>query len=74
MTIINFLNYSDRMNSDLEVLEKKLTSLISLCNDLHSENQQLRLDLSATQHDANTLKAQIAEASTRIEALMESLP
>lgn len=74
MTIINFFNYSGRMDADLKALEEKLTGLISLCNDLRSENAQLRLDLNVTQNDAALLKANMAQASERIEALMERLP
>ena len=74
MTIINFFNYSDRMDADLKALEEKLSNLISLCSDLRNENAQLRLDLTATQTDAALLKANMAQASERIEALMERLP
>jgi cell division protein ZapB len=69
-----FFNYSGRMDADLKALEEKLSGLISLCSDLRSENERLRLDLNATQSDANTLKARMEQASKRIEALMESLP
>lgn len=62
------------MNADLKSLEEKLTSLISLCTDLRNENAKLRLDLSATQSDTAQLKENMAQASLRIEALMESLP
>lgn len=74
MTIINFLNYSGYMYADLKALEEKLSHLISLCSDLRHENAQLRLDLNAMQSDTELLKANMAEASKRIEALMESLP
>ncbi|NOU24163.1 MAG: hypothetical protein HOO90_01350 [Methylotenera sp.] len=62
------------MDADLKALEEKLSGLISLCSDLRSENQRLRLDLNATQSDAVALKAKMELASKRIEALMESLP
>jgi chromosome segregation ATPase len=62
------------MNADLKILEEKLTGLISLCNDLRSENAKLRTDLSTTQSDTAKLKENMAQASLRIEALMESLP
>jgi chromosome segregation ATPase len=62
------------MDADLKALEVKLSHLISLCGDLRHENTQLRLDLNAMQSDTALLKANMAEASTRIEALMESLP
>jgi cell division protein ZapB len=62
------------MDADLKALEEKLSGLISLCTDLRSENAQLRLDLKATQTDAALLKVNMAQASERIEALMERLP
>ena len=74
MTIIIFLNYSDYMDADLKALEQKLSHLISLCSDLRNENSQLRLDLTAIQTDTALLKANMAKASERLEALMESLP
>lgn len=74
MTIIIFFNYSGRMDADLKALEEKLSHLILLCSDLRDENSQLRLDLVAMQNDTALLKANMAKASERIEALMESLP
>ncbi len=74
MTIINFFHYSDYMDADLKTLEEKLAHLISLFSDLRDENLQLRVDLNAMQSDAAILKANMAAASERIEALMESLP
>lgn len=74
LTLIDFLNYSGRMDADLKALEEKLSHLISVCNDLRQENTQLRLDLNATQADAALLKTRMAQASERVEALMGSLP
>ena len=48
--------------------------LFFLCEDLRKQNAQLRLDLNATQSDSALLKANMAQASERIEALMGSLP
>jgi hypothetical protein len=62
------------MDADLKTLELKLSGLISLCSDLRSENTQLRLDLSATESDVALLKANMAIASERVEALLKSLP
>lgn len=74
MTLINFLNYYACMDADLKALEQKLSQLISLCDELRSQNAQLRVDLNATQSDSALLKANMNQASMRIEALMESLP
>jgi cell division protein ZapB len=62
------------MDADLKALEVKLSGLISLCSDLRNENAQLRLDLNATQSDTAQLKANMLQASERIEALLENLP
>lgn len=62
------------MDADLKALEDKLTQLISLCGELRNENAQLRLDLGAMESDTALLKANMAKASERIEALMQSLP
>ncbi|HYN54707.1 MAG TPA: hypothetical protein VES38_08390 [Methylotenera sp.] len=62
------------MDADLKLLEEKLSNLIGLYNDLRQENVQLRLDLTAMQSDTALLKANMAAASLRVEALMESLP
>ncbi len=74
MTIIIFLNYSGRMDADLKALEQKLSHLITLCSELRAENSQLRIDLTAMQNDTALLRANMAEASERVEALIESLP
>ena len=74
MTLLIFLNYYDPMDADLKALEQKLSQLISLCDDLRNQNAQLRMDLNATQTDSALLKANMDQASVRIEALMESLP
>ena len=62
------------MDSDLKTLEEKLSHLIVLCGDLRLENSQLRLDLTALQSDTAVLKANMAEASIRVEVLIESMP
>ncbi len=62
------------MDADLKVLEQKLSHLISKCNELRSENAQLRLSLDKIEADTAVLKANMANASERIETLLESLP
>jgi len=74
LTLLNFLNYYAPMDDDLKALEQKLSQLFFLCEDLRKQNAQLRLDLNATQSDSALLKANMAQASERIEALMGSLP
>ena len=74
MTTIIFFNYSDCMDADLTALEQKLLQLIAQYNALRDENARLRNDLGAMESDTALLKANMAKASERIEALMQSLP
>jgi len=74
LTIINFFNYSGGMDEDLTALEEKLSHLITLYEGLRTENAQLRGDLTATQSESALLKAKMAEASARVETLIESMP
>lgn len=74
MTLLVFLNYSGRMDDDLKALEQKVTKLIALCNELRSENAQLRDNLNLIEADTAQLKSNMAKASERIESLLGSLP
>lgn len=74
LTIIKFLNYSERMDADLKVLEEKLAKLLALYGDVRVENEKLRQSLSVMESDTALLKANMAQASARIEALMQRLP
>ncbi|WP_221764443.1 hypothetical protein [Methyloradius palustris] len=62
------------METDLNVLEAKLTQLIELCQSLRAENLQLRQELAQGRDDTKQLKSQMTEASARLEALIERLP
>lgn len=62
------------MDADLTALEQKLLQLIARYNELRDENARLRLDLGAMESDTALLKANMARASERIEALMQTLP
>jgi len=74
LTLLIFLNYSGRMDDDLKALELKVTQLISLCNALRTENEQLRVNLNLIEADTAQLKSNMAKASERIESLLGSLP
>lgn len=74
MTTIIFFHYSECMEADLIALEQKLLQLIARYNELREENARLRDDLGAKESEAASLKANMAKASARIEALMQSLP
>jgi len=62
------------MEADLKTLEAKVTQLIGLCRQLRSENLELRQELAQAQDDRKQLKENMALASDRLEALIESLP
>lgn len=62
------------MDADLTALEQKLLQLIARYNELRDENARLCLDLGAMESDTALLKANMAKASERIEALMQTLP
>ena len=62
------------MEADLKALEDKVTQLISLCQQLRTENIDLRQELAQAQNDARQLKENMAQASNRLEALLASLP
>lgn len=62
------------MDADLKALEQKLSHLISMCNALRGENAELRLSLNKMEADTAALKANMAQASERIETLIDSLP
>ncbi len=62
------------MDADLKVLEEKLSQLVELCRALGAENTSLKQELAQAQDDTKQLKAQIAQASVRLEALIGQLP
>lgn len=62
------------MDADLKVLEEKLNQLVALCRALGAENTSLKQELAQAQDDTKQLKAQIAQASVRLEALIGQLP
>lgn len=62
------------MDEDLKVLEEKLSQLLALCRALGTENASLKQELAQAQDDTKQLKAQIAQASVRLETLISQLP
>ena len=62
------------MDADLKSLEDKLSQLIDLCGNLREENAALRGNLMQAQHDAETLKGKMLQASDRLENLLETMP
>ena len=62
------------MEADLKDLEQKVTQLVEVCQQLRSENVELRQELAQSKDDARQLKDNMTQASARLEALIESLP
>lgn len=81
LTLIAFYTYSDTMDSDLKILEEKLTQLISLYQSLFDENKQLRSSLETAEKKLGSveqvcdqLKERMAIASAKLEVLANQLP
>jgi cell division protein ZapB len=62
-----FFNYSEPMDADIKALEEKISKLVALCGSLREENTQLR-------EKSDALKNKMAQASNKLEGLLEKLP
>jgi len=62
------------MDADLKALEEKIAQLVTLCQSLRGENQDLRQEVAQIQDEARRLKDQMAQASVRLEAVIDKLP
>ena len=62
------------MDADLKALEEKVAQLVTLCQSLRGENQDLRQEVAQIQDEARRLKDQMAQASARLEAVIDKLP
>lgn len=60
--------------AELDVLERKLASLISHVRALRSANEALRRDLATAQTRNRALAERVVEATARIDALVARLP
>lgn len=69
-----FSNYSGAMESDLKALEDKVSQLLGLCQQMRTENLELRQELAQAQDETRQLKENMALAGERLEALIEGLP
>ena len=67
-------NYSGAMESDLKALEEKVSQLLGLCQQMRTDNLELRQDLAQAQDEVRQLKENMAQAGERLEALIGSLP
>jgi cell division protein ZapB len=62
------------MEADLTALEAKVSQLIGLCQQLRTENMDLRQALAQAQSDVKQLNENMTLAGSRLQALLQSLP
>jgi cell division protein ZapB len=62
------------MESELASLESKISRVVEQCNQLRSENQQLRQQLAMKSDENKRLAEKIDEARRRLEQLLVQLP
>jgi cell division protein ZapB len=67
-------NYSGAMEADLKALEDKVSQLLGLCQQMRTDNLELRQDLAQAQDEVRQLKENMVQAGERLEALIASLP
>lgn len=66
--------YSQRMETDLDGLEERVTQLVALCRRLRTENGSLRQQLVVVQNENKQLNERIEAAKARVDALIERVP
>lgn len=62
------------MEADLKALEVKVSQLLGLCQQMRTENLELRQALAQAQDEIRQLKENMALAGDRLEVLIDSLP
>ncbi|HJT51628.1 MAG TPA: hypothetical protein VJ734_06775 [Nitrosospira sp.] len=62
------------MESELNDLEEKINQFVRLCQQLRSENIQLRQQLAAATNENKHLAGKINDAACRLEALLPHIP
>ena len=62
------------MEEDLIALEAKVSQLVGLCQQLRTENMDLRQALAQAQNDVKQLNENMTLAGNRLQALIQSLP
>jgi cell division protein ZapB len=74
LTQQGFPNYSEPMESELKSLEDKINQFVRLCQQLRSENIQLRQQLASVANENKHLTEKISAATGRLEALLTQIP
>lgn len=62
------------MDRDLFALEERIEQFIALCENLRSENQELRTRVANLEVERNRLNEKIETACSRLESLVEQIP
>jgi cell division protein ZapB len=62
------------MEAELKSLESKLAQFISMCQQLRTENHQLRQEVAAALNVNRQLEEKIGSATQRLEALLQQIP
>ncbi len=74
LTQQGFPNYSDPMESELDSLEEKIKQFVGLCQQLRSENIELRQQLAGVVSENRHLTEKISTAASRLEAILLQIP
>ena len=62
------------MEAELKALEEKIAQIAQLCQQLRTENTQLRQQLAAALNDNKRLSDKVADATDRLENLLQQIP
>ncbi|MBM3391301.1 MAG: hypothetical protein FJY34_04900 [Betaproteobacteria bacterium] len=62
------------MDRELFALEERIQQFVTLCQNLRSENQELRTRVAGLEVERNRLNEKIETACSRLESLMERVP
>ena len=62
------------MEAQLKSLEDKLLQFVKLCQQLRTENHQLRQDVASALSANRKLEDKVVGASARLEALLQQIP
>jgi cell division protein ZapB len=62
------------MDRELFALEERIQQFVTLCQNLRSENQELRTRVAGLEVERNRLNEKIETACSRLEGLLERVP
>jgi uncharacterized protein (TIGR02449 family) len=74
LTQQGFPNYSALMEAELNALEEKINQFVQLCQQLRTENIELRQQLAGVSNENKHLTEKISAATGRLEALLLQIP